>query len=142
LRRNREIVTKLYRFNSLTFQRFNVLVASALLLVSCAGNRHFRVPAEGPPSDAPHYVDLLSEKQVATLHFPPGSYSFYAVDDAGYYYRAPRRIVEHTGGSSMLHNGGIFMNKRDPKKLRGYIYLAGALTHVGDLSRVRHELRD
>jgi len=134
-------VKSVYRFNPSTFQHFNVLAASALLLTACA-NHHFRVPAEGPPSDAPHYVDLLSETQVATLHFPPGSYSFYAVDDAGYYYRAPRKVVEHTGGSSMLHNGGIFMNKRDPKKLRGYIYLAGALTHVGDLSRARHELRN
>ena len=130
-----------FRFSASTLQRFNLTAASALLFTACA-NHHFRVPAEGPPSDAPHYVDLISETQVATLHFPPGSYSFYAVDDAGYYYRAPRRIVEHTGGISMLHNGGIFMNKRDPKKLRGYIYLAGALTHVGDLSRVRHELRD
>jgi len=119
-----------------------LLSTLAFLLSSACANHHFRVPAEGPPSDAPHYVDLLSEKQVATLHFPPGSYSFYAVDDAGYYYRAPRKIVEHTGGSSILHNGGIFMNKRDPKKLRGYIYLAGALTHVGNLSRTRHEFRD
>ena len=130
-----------FRFDASTLQRFNLFAASALLLTACA-SRHFHVPAEGPPSDAPHYVDLLSETQVATLHFPPGSYSFYAVDDAGYYYRAPRRIVEHTGGGSMSHNGGIFMNKRDPKKLRGYIYLAGALTHVGDLSQARHELRD
>ena len=129
------------RFSLLTFQQVTVSAASALLFTACA-NQHFHVPAEGPPSDAPHYVDLLSETQVATLHFPPGSYSFYAVDDAGYYYRAPRWIVEHTGGISMLHNGGIFMNKRDPKKLRGYIYLAGALTHVGDLSRARHELRN
>jgi hypothetical protein len=134
-------VKSVYRFNLSTFQRFNVLAASALLFTACA-NHHFHVPAEGPPSDAPRCVELFAEKQVATLHFPPGSYSFYAVDDAGYYYRAPRKIVEHTGGSSVLHNGGIFVNKRDANKLRGYIYMAGALTHVGDLSRAPHEFRD
>jgi hypothetical protein len=138
---NRENVKNFYRFNGSTLQHFNVVAASALLLTACA-NHHFRVPAEGPPSDAPRYVDLLAEKQIATLHFPPGAYSFYAVDDLGYYYRAPGKIAEHTGGSSILHNGGIYVNKRDPRKLRGYVYLAGALTHVGDLSRARHEFRD
>ncbi len=124
-----------------TYTGFNALAAASLLLTSCA-NQHFRVPAEGPPSDAPRYVELLSETQVATLHFPPGPYSFYAVDDMGYYYRAPRKILEHTGGGSVPCNGGIFVSKRDPRKLRGYVYLAGALTHVGNLSRARHELRD
>jgi hypothetical protein len=142
LRTNREIVTKLYRFNTLTLQRFNFAAASALLIVACAGSRHFHVPAEGPPRDAPLYVDLLAETQVATLHFPPGSYAFYALDDVGYYYRAPRKVIQHTGGGSVLRNGGIYVNKSDPKKIRGYIYLAGALTHVGDLSRTRHEFRD
>jgi hypothetical protein len=124
-----------------TVKRVNILAVASLLLTSCA-NQHFRVPAEGPPSDAPGYVELLSETQVATLHFPPGPYSFYAVDDMGYYYRAPRKILEHTGGGSVPCNGGIFVSKRDPRKLRGYVYLAGALTHVGNLSRARHELHD
>jgi len=124
-----------------TYPGVNVLAAASLLLTSCA-NQHFRVPAEGPPSDAPRYVELLSETQVATLHFPPGPYSFYGVDDMGYYYRAPRKILQHTGGGSVPCNGGIFVSKRNPRKLRGYVYLAGALTHVGNLSRARHELRD
>jgi hypothetical protein len=135
-------VKRHYGFNASTVQRFNLVAAWTLLLVSCAGNRHFQIPAEGPPADAPRYVELLAEKQVATLHFPAGFYSFYAVDDAGYYYRAPRKIAEGRGANSVLHNGGIFVNKRDPKKLRGYVYWAGALTHVGDLSRVRHQFRD
>jgi len=140
---NRESMKRLSLCNFSTFQPFSLsAVASALLLVSCAGTRHFHIPAEGPPSDAPRYVELFAEKQIATLHFPPGAYSFYAADDAGYYYRAPRKIVQHTGGSSVLHNGGIFVNKRDPRKLRGYVYIAGGLTHVGNLSRVRHEFRD
>jgi hypothetical protein len=100
------------------------------------------VPAEGPTSNAPRNVELFAETQVATLHFPAGVYSFYALDDVGYYYRAPRKIVQHTGGSSVLRDGGIYVNKRNPRKLRGYVYLSGALTHVGDLSRARHQFRD
>jgi hypothetical protein len=114
---------------------------STFLLSSCA-NHHFRTPAEGPPSDAPRYVELLADEQVGTLHFPTGTYSFYAVDDTGYYYLAPRKIVQHTGGSSVLHKGGIFLNKHHRNKLRGYIFYAGALTHVGDLSSAPHQFHD
>jgi hypothetical protein len=58
-----------------------------------------------------------------------------AADKIGYYYRAPRKIVEQ---GSIGRDGGIFVSKRDPNKLRGYIYRAGAITHVGNLSKVRH----
>jgi hypothetical protein len=130
-------------FNFSTLKRFNLLAASFFLLVSCA-NHHFRVasPAEGPPSDAPRFVELQSDAQVATLHFPAGPYSFYAMDDVGYYYRAPAKIVQHTGGFPVQRNGGIYVSKRNMKHLRGYIYLSGSLTHVGDLSRTKHELHD
>ena len=87
-------------------------------------------------------MELLKEKQVATLHFPAGVYSFYAVDDIGTYYRAPRPVIQRTGGGSVPRNGGIFVSRRDRNKLRGYIFYAGALTHVGNLSRVPHQFRD
>jgi hypothetical protein len=118
-----------------------LLSTLAFLLSSCA-NHHFRVPAEGPPSAAPRFVELRADRQIATLHFPAGTYSFYAVDDAGYYYRAPRKIIQRTGGASVPRNGGIFVSKQDPKRLRGYIFFAGALTHVGNLSDAPHEFRD
>jgi hypothetical protein len=114
----------------------------AFLLCSACANHHFHVPAEGPPSDAPRFVELRADRQVATLHFPAGTYSFYAVDNVGYYYRAPRKIIQRTGGASVPRNGGIFVSKRDPKRLRGYIFFAGALTHVGNLSDAPHEFRD
>jgi hypothetical protein len=113
----------------------------AFLICSCA-NHHFRVPAEGPPSNAPRYVELLKEKQIATLHFPAGLYSFYAIDDIGTYYQSPRPIVQRTAGSSVRRKGGIFVSKRDPNKLRGYVVYAGALTHVGNLSRTPHQFHD
>lgn len=117
-----------------------ILVLQLLFLTSCGG-QHFHVPAEGPPSDAPHFVDLQQDKQVATMHFPAGTYSFYAVDDKGYYYRAPRGIVEHAAGSNRPHNGGLYLSKRD-HKMRGYVYMAGGVTHLGNFSSKSYELRD
>ena len=108
---------------------------------SCA-NQHFRVPAEGPPSAAARHVELLADKQVATLHFPAGMYSFYALDDNGFYYRAPRAVIQRTGGGSLARKGGIFVSRHNPGKLRGYVFFAGALTHVGDLSGTPHVFED
>jgi hypothetical protein len=125
---------------SFSFSTFYILL-SAFFLCSCA-NHHFQVPAEGPPGDAPHYVDLLEARQVATLHFPAGFYSFYAMDDRGYYYRAPRQILQHTGGSTVPRKGGIYVTRASPRKLRGYVYLGGSLTHVGDLTHTPHQFRD
>jgi hypothetical protein len=113
-----------------------------LLIVSCAGSRHFQpIPGEGPPS-VPRYLDLKSEVSVATMHFPAGAYSLYAEDDVGYYYRAPRKVAEHSAGTPIWHDGGIYVNKRDPYRLRGYIFWAGKLTHIGNLSGAPHALHD
>ncbi|HJT81536.1 MAG TPA: hypothetical protein VJ719_10095 [Chthoniobacterales bacterium] len=117
-----------------------LLSTLAFLLSSCA-NQHFRVPAEGPPPAAPRSVELLREKQIANLHFPAGVYSFYAMDDKGFYYQSTRPIVQHGTGSSSIRQGGVFVNRRHLNKLRGYVFLAGAITHVGDLSRVPHQYR-
>jgi len=83
--------------------------------------------------------NFISEKQVATLHFPAGVYTLSAVDKIGYYYRAPRRILEQ--GSIGL-DGGIFGSKRDPNSLRGYVYRAGAITHIGNFSRAKYRFID
>jgi hypothetical protein len=129
----------LQRFNGSTLQRFNLLATAAALLCGYA-NHHFRLPAQGPPPNAPRSVELLSDKQVANLHFPAGVYSFYALDDTGWYYRTPRPIIQHNGTRSTPYNGGIYVSKRNPHKLRGYVFYAGALTHVGDFSRTPHVL--
>ena len=112
------------------------------IFVSSCVSDHLRVPANGPPPNVSRYVELFSEKQVATLHFPAGIYSFYAVDKKGFYYRSPQSVIQHTAAGSVSHHGGIFISRRDPKKLRGYIFVAGGLTHVGDLSRTSHLLRE
>ena len=114
---------------------------AALLCVSCLGSRQFQmIPAEGPPPTA-EYLELESEASAATLHFPAGLYTLYATDSTGYYYRAPRKIFQHTGGGSVPHEGGIYVRKINPGNLRGYVYIAGALTHVGNFSDVAHEFR-
>src|SRR4029077_2661097 len=114
--------------------RHFLLSALAFLIVACAGSSHPRVitPSEGVSS--PRYLELYSEVHVATLHFPAGSYTLNAEDKIGYYYRAPRKIAEHIGGGAAWRDGGIFVSKRNSQKLRGYVYRAGAITHIGNLS--------
>jgi len=115
------------------FQLF-LLVTCHLSLLGCAGSSHPRLisPSEGPPTR--RYLRLEAEKQIATLHFPAGIYTLDAADKIGYYYRAPRKIRE----GYAWHDGGIFVSKRDPQKLRGYVFRAGTVTHVGNFSRVPH----
>jgi hypothetical protein len=126
--------------------RYNFVIAlfglTSLLITGCA-NHHFEVVAEGPPSEVPRYVELEKSAQIATLHFPAGEYSFYAKDDVGYYYRSAYKIGEHRGaGPTLWHNGGIYVSKARPVRLRGYVYMAGGLTHVGNLTRAQYEFRD
>ncbi len=106
----------------------------AFLLLACAGSPHPRLvsPSEGPPTR--RYIELEGDKQIATLHFPAGTYSLSAVDKIGYYYRAPRKIRE--GGVWL--DGGIFVSKRNPQKLRGYVYRLGTIAHVGNFSHARY----
>jgi hypothetical protein len=116
------------------FNFFCVFILLAFILSSCAGSGHPQLisPSEGPPSR--RYIELLRDKQIATLHFPAGIYTLEAADKIGYYYRAPRKVRERYA----LLDGGIFVSKHDPQKLRGYVFRAGTLTHVGNLSHVAH----
>ena len=119
-----------------------LLSTLAFLLSSCAGSSHPRAitPSEGPSSA--RYLEIYSELHAATLHFPAGVYTLNAVDKIGYYYRAPRKIAEHFGGGSFWREGGIFVSRRNPQKLRGYVFRAGTITHVGNFSRAKHRFRN
>ena len=109
-----------------------------LILTSCAWGDH-RVPGEGPPR-TPRHLRLDRPVSVATLHFPAGTYLLQSEDAAGYYYAAPRPIAQHTALGSVFRKGGIYVDKRDPRKLRGYVYwIGGALTHIGNFSKKKHE---
>lgn len=111
----------------------------ALLLTSCGGSHHFHTTNAAETTSTPPYLELRSPHSVSTLHFPRGTYVLDAVDDNGYYYRAPRKIVQHSFSGNLLYNGGIFVAKRDRANLRGYVIRASGLTHVGNLSRTNHE---
>src|SRR5437016_6719011 len=115
-----------------------LLSTLAFLLSSCAGSSHPRLvsPSEGPIS--PRYLEVYSELHAATLHFPAGVYTLNAVDKIGYYYRAPRKIAERYGGGSFWREGGIFVSKRTPQKLRGSVYRAGTITNSGTFSGSNH----
>ena len=128
------------RLNFSAPQLLNILLA--FLLLGCAGSSHPRLitPSEGPT--APNFLEIYSEQHVATLHFPAGVYTLNAVDKIGYYYRAPRKIAEHFGGGSFWREGGIFVSKRNREKLRGYVYRAGTITHVGNFSGTKHRFRE
>ena len=108
---------------------------------SCGGGQHFRATLPAEISSIPPYLELRSERSVGTLHFPRGVYVLDARDDKGYYYRAPRKIVQHSFSGSLQRDGGIFVAKRNQEKLRGYVILPSGLTHVGNLSRTDHEFR-
>lgn len=113
----------------------------ALLLASCGGGRHFRATNAAATSSTPPYLELRSAPSAATLHFPRGLYVLDATDDNGYYYRAPRKILQHSFSGGLQYSGGVFVSKRDPRRLRGYVVLPSGLTHVGNFSRADYEFR-
>ena len=108
--------------------------ACAVGLVSCATHERFATP--------PRVLEVYSERRVATLHFPRGSYVLSTEDRRGYYYEAPTAVVEHTAAGRVRRKGGIFVSKRNRDRLRGYVVMPYGLTHVGNLSRVDHEFHD
>jgi len=135
------------QLNDSTSQLLNIAVVfllctSYFLLSGCAGSSHPRLitPSEGPTSL--RYLEIYSEQRAATLHFPAGVYTLNAADKIGYYYRAPGKIAERTGSGSLWRDGGIFVSKRNPQKLRGYVFRAGTITQVGNFSRAKHLFRD
>jgi hypothetical protein len=90
---------------------------------------------------APPYLELRSDASVATLHFPRGVYVLDSEDGNGYYYRAPQKIRERSFYGGLPHEGGIFVSKRNQRKLRGYVIMPYGLTHVGNLSAANYQFR-
>lgn len=123
-----------------TITLFAGLIA-ALLLTGCGGtDRRHSVDPAGTTS-VPPYLELRSEISAGTLHFPRGVYALDSEDTNGYYYRAPRKIYQRSFSGGLPHAGGIFVSKRNQRKLRGYVIMPGGLTHVGNLSGANYEFR-
>ena len=120
--------------------RFIATALVALLFAGCGGTDR-RSPITSSTTTVPPFIELRSSVSASTIHFPPGVYSLESQDQHGYYYRAPGKLYQHSFGGGYGHEGGIFVSKRDPRKLRGYVIMAGGLTHVGNLSRADYQYR-
>src|SRR2546423_13955365 len=117
-----------------------VTVLFALLFAGCGGTDRRR-PVNSSATMQPHFLELRSNISAGTIHFPRGIYSLETEDRNGYYYRAPGKVYQHSFGGSYGHDGGIFVSKRNPRKLRGYVMMPGGLTHVGNLSGANYQYR-
>ena len=126
------------RMRSLSFGA--ALGLSALLIYGCGGTDRRRVvnPAE---TTSPPFIELRHEVSAGTIHFPPGLYSLQTEDSKGYYYRAPVKVYQRSFSGRLPHDGGIFVSKRNQRKLRGYVVMPSGITHVGNLSGADYEFR-
>ena len=115
--------------------RLLIALSAALLLNGCASR-----PAQ-QFSSPPQTLVLQESTSRGTIHFPEGTYVFESEDSTGYYYRAPRSVRQHSFGGSYPHEGGIFVLKRDPQRIRGYIVLGNERRKLGNLSDAPHEFQ-
>ena len=113
-----------------------MVAATALLLGGCGSGKQVRQFASPP-----QFLELQESPSRGTIHYPEGSYTFESEDGEGYYYRAPRSVRQHSFGGSYPHEGGIFVLRRDPQRLRGYIVLGNERRKLANLSDTRHEFR-
>jgi hypothetical protein len=115
----------------------------ALLVIGISGcggsDRRHRVNFAA--TTAPRFVVLRSDTSAGTIHFPRGVYSLDTEDSNGYYYRAPGKVYQRSFSGRYPWDGGIFVSKRNQRKLRGYVIMPGGLTHVGNLSGADYEFR-
>ena len=115
-------------------------LTAALLVSSCGGTdrRHQVNPAATTVAPA---IELLSDTSAGTIHFPRGLYSLDSEDHNDYYYRAPGKVYQRSFSGRLPHDGGIFVSKRNQRKLRGYVVMPSGLTHVGNLSGANYQFR-
>ena len=116
-------------------------LSATFLLTACGGTDRRHPVDQAATRSAPPYLELRSDASVATLHFPRGVYVLDSEDGNGYYYRAPQKIRERSFYGGLPHEGGIFVSKRNQRKLRGYVIMPYGLTHVGNLSSANYQFR-
>ena len=112
-----------------------------LLLSGCGGTDRRQPVNPTANSTAAPFIELRSNTSAGTIHFLRGLYPLDSEDRNGYYYRAPAKVYQHVAGGSVKHDGGIFVSKRDQRKLRGYVIMPAGITHVGNLSRADYQFR-
>jgi hypothetical protein len=119
----------------------SMALTAVLFLGACGGadRRHTVNPAA--TATVAQSIALLSETSAGTIHFPRGLYSLESEDHHGYYYRAPVKLYQRSFAGREPHDGGIFVSKQNQRKLRGYVVMAGGVTHVGNLSGANYQFR-
>jgi hypothetical protein len=122
-------------------QAIIVTLLTALLLSGCGGTDRRQSVNPAGTSSAPPFIELRSKTSAGTLHFPAGLYTLDSQDGKGYYYRSPSKVYQRSFSGRLPHDGGIFLSRRNQRKLRGYVIMPSGLTHVGNLSGANYEFR-
>ncbi|HEX4632170.1 MAG TPA: hypothetical protein VH188_14525 [Chthoniobacterales bacterium] len=119
-----------------------VLVLAAFVLAGCGGTDRRRPvnPATTAASTA-RFIELRADTSAGTIHFLRGLYSLESEDQRGFYYRAPVKVYERSFAGRVAHDGGIFVSRRNPQKLRGYVIMPYGVTQVGNLSGADYQFR-
>lgn len=122
---------------------FAIIVAfgAALLITGCGGTDRRQSVNQASTRSAPPFIELRADTSAGTIHFPRGLYSLDSEDRHGYYYRAPLKVYQRSFSGRLPHDGGIFVSKRNQRKLRGYVIMPSGLTHVGNLSGADYQFR-
>ena len=110
-------------------------------LSGCGGTDRRRPVNSAASNTTPPFIELHSDTSAGTIHFPRGLYSLDTEDRHGYYYRAPAKVYQRSFSGRVGHDGGIFVSKRNQRKLRGYVIMPSGLTHVGNLSGADYQFR-
>lgn len=118
-----------------------IAMVALSILAGCGGSQRPRPIASTGTTNAPPLIELRREVHASMLYFPAGTYTLSSADKIGYYYTAPRKIMQHTAAGRIPREGGLFVSKRNRAKLRGYIYLGGGAVHVGNFSRADYSFR-
>lgn len=118
-----------------------VVLITAFFQGGCGGTDRRQPVNPARTTATARFLELRSDTSAGTIHFPRGLYSLESEDHHGYYYRAPAKVYQRSFSGGLRYDGGIFVSRRDQRKLRGYVVMPGGLTHVGNLSRADYQFR-
>lgn len=102
---------------------------------------HIVRPAAQFGAGPPTVLYLRGEQSIATFHFPRGSYFLQSADDTGLYYRSGAGVFQHSFAGPRRADGGLFVERKNPTRMRGYIRWGGGITKIGSVRADRVDFR-